>query len=58
VVHSNSANGKICGENTVVSSSIQFRRNRGDLPALSFYANLVTGGSVMFQVRWRTTSRP
>jgi len=51
IVHSNSGNGQICGDNTVVSTSIQFRRNHGDMPALSFYADLVTGGSVMFQVR-------
>jgi hypothetical protein len=40
----------LCARNAVTSTNIWFRRRAGDLPALSLYANLVSGGSLYFLV--------
>jgi hypothetical protein len=44
-------NDPICASNAITTTQINFKRNPGDLPALSFYANFVSGGSLYFQVR-------
>ena len=40
----------LCAQNAVTSTNIWFRKRAGDLPALSLYANLVSGGSLYFLV--------
>ena len=40
----------LCKKNATTSTRIWFRRRAGDLPALSLYANLLSGGSIYFLV--------
>ena len=40
----------LCAKNATTKTQIWFRRNAGDLPMISLYANLISGGSVYFQV--------
>lgn len=40
----------ICRSGQSTTTFITFQRNAGDLPAISFYANLISGGSLYFQV--------
>lgn len=42
---------KICSEGDVSYTTIDFSRVAGDLPAISFYANVFSAGSLYFQVR-------
>jgi hypothetical protein len=46
-----SGSDPICQDYTTTKTKVTFRRNAGDLPAVSFYANLITGGSMYFEVR-------
>lgn len=39
---------QLCNAGTTTNSTIRFRRNAGHMPALSFYANLISDGSVYF----------
>jgi hypothetical protein len=41
----------ICEPYKITRTVIEFKRNQGDLPALSFYANVINRGSVYFEVR-------
>lgn len=47
----NSADDPICSPGITKKTFIKFNRNSGDLPALSFYANLVTNGELYFEVK-------
>ena len=44
------ADKPICAQNATIKTAVSFRRNLGDLPAISFYANLISGGSMYFEV--------
>jgi hypothetical protein len=43
-------NDTVCASDVVRRTEIFFKRNQGDLPALSFYANSITHGSIYFEV--------
>lgn len=45
-----SAESTLCRDNAITRTQINFRRNHGDLPSLSVYANLMIRGSVYFEV--------
>ena len=57
--YNRTVNDVICPTRTgeVRTTKIKFRRNAGDVPAVSFYANLVTSGSMYFQVRFLCTHK-
>jgi hypothetical protein len=40
----------ICEPYKITRTVIEFKRNHGDLPALSFYANVINRGSIYFEV--------
>ena len=40
----------LCAKNATTNTLIWFRRRAGDLPALSLYADLLSGGSIYFLV--------
>ena len=46
-----SASGTLCQHNAVTRTIIKFRRSTADAPLISFYANLVVGGSMYFETR-------
>ena len=43
-------NQTICSPGQTIKTSIKFRRNYGNLPPISFYANLIRYGSLYFEV--------
>lgn len=47
------ADSKLCEPNSITRTKIDFKRNQGDLPSLSFYANLFTKGKIYFEVSAR-----
>lgn len=50
LAENSTADDTICAFNAIRRTQIDFRRNQGDLPALSFYANLFTKGKLYFEV--------
>ena len=60
IAYNRTANDAVCptkaGE--VRRTRIKFRRNAGDVPAISFYGNLITSGSMYFEVRGFPSSFP
>lgn len=51
IAANSSADDMICADDSVTKTTITFRRNVGDQPAVSFYANLITGGSLYFETK-------
>jgi hypothetical protein len=49
-INTTSPNQPICRPGVYTETKIQFRRNTGNLPALSFYANLIETGQLFFKV--------
>lgn len=45
-----STESTLCRKHAITRTKINFRRNHGDLPSLSVYANLMIRGSVYFEV--------
>eukprot|EP00601_Ochromonadales_sp_CCMP2298_P000370 CAMPEP_0173180592 /NCGR_PEP_ID=MMETSP1141-20130122/6800_1 /TAXON_ID=483371 /ORGANISM="non described non described, Strain CCMP2298" /LENGTH=1152 /DNA_ID=CAMNT_0014103457 /DNA_START=210 /DNA_END=3668 /DNA_ORIENTATION=- len=45
----NTVDDLVCQPNALTTTTINFRRNHGDLPSISFYAQLMTKGSLHFQ---------
>lgn len=48
----NTEQSAICKTNAITRTRIEFKRNHGDLPSLSMYANQITRGSVYFEVSY------
>ena len=46
----NNANEPVCKPHLAAVTELSFQRNAGDLPPLSFYANLITSGTAFFRV--------
>ena len=42
-------NKTICASNKVTTTQFKFRKSTANIPTISFYANMITGGSVYFQ---------
>ena len=43
--------GMLCPPNAVTKTVIKFRKNVAETPLVSFYANLITGGSMYFETK-------
>lgn len=58
VAFNTSVNDHVCKNYSTTKTKISFRRSGADLPAISLYASLVTGGSVYFEVMIRVELLP
>lgn len=50
LVNGSSENVPVCAPNTTSKTRITFRRQAGDVPAISFYQNRMSGGYIYFEV--------
>lgn len=46
---STSSSATVCAPNSVTRTEIEFKRTSGDLPALTFYANVIKNGNMYFE---------
>jgi hypothetical protein len=51
VTANRSTDSTICVKNRAVSTEISFRRNAGDIPAVSLYGNLIGHGELFFETK-------